>query len=133
MDYKQVRVFRKESHCRASFVRDLENVANVLMQSYIEDGKENGWGELVVDGSGEVITYRMSADWKNEPTYYCFSTRLSWTNKTTDDIHCAKFSYHQLLGMARAVHELGWKMVFDEKFRVYIKSVHNFWKRMDEV
>ena len=131
-DDKSVRVCRRQGTYNAVYAKDLEKNAQRLFDRYREEGARLGWGELFIDTSWTVYTYRASADWKNEPVRYTFDQRLSWKNAPkaydTTEALWARDNYVRLVGMADAAHELGLDIVFDEDFKVYVVGLHAIWQ-----
>lgn len=119
----------------AEFVNDILEKAQGLFNRYRSEGAEAGWGELAIDFSGMSYTYRRSAAWKDEPTYYTFEQSLKWTNKKfAQDESLTGFALRardnlvQLWGMADALYELGLSLVFDKDFKLHIFGAQKGWK-----
>ena len=131
-DEKGVRVFKRKAMLDASFVKDIEKKAQILLDAYRSRGKELGWGELSIDTSWTVYTYRASANWKDEPIRYTFDQRLKWENPPSSfadtDALFARDEYVRLVGMADAAYELGFHIVFDVDFKVYVVGTQFAWQ-----
>ena len=126
-----VRVCRLSLSIRAEFAKDLRDVAQRLLDSYRNLGKELGWGNLAIDTSWTVYTFRASANWKDEPVRYTFDQRLKWENPPSSFADTAALfardEYVKLVGMADAVHELGLDLVFDSEFKIYVMGASATW------
>ena len=129
--YDTCRVFREVAFCDAAYIDDLRKKAQNLMDDYIARGKEAGWGNLEIDHSWVIHTYRSSAAWKEEPTFYTMEQLLKWTDKNTDGVSEVFYNYLRLQGMASAVYELGMHIVFDKDFKIQVKGARCIWKRKD--
>lgn len=131
-DDKRVRVCKRRATFNGAFVKDLERKAQGLLDDYRREGKELGWGELKIDTSWTVYTYRASANWKDEPVRYTFQQRLAWDNSPATfgdtDALFARDRYVKLVGMADAAYELGLNIVFDKDFKVYVVGARFAWE-----
>ena len=128
-----IRVCRRVLSVNADYARDLEKAAQKIMDLYVREGKECGWGDLEIDRSGMTYTFRRSANWKDEPTLYTFGQRLSWSNQDGMDFgkqeHLwARDNLVRLHGMADAAHELGLDIVFDSDFKVHVMGASPSWE-----
>jgi hypothetical protein len=126
-----IRVCRLVKCVRGSFLEDLKERAQNLMNRYREEGRELGWGELEIDRSGTKYTFRSSAAWKDEPIRYTFAQPLRWTEEPLSIYSDAVLRTRDLLvtlcGMSQAVHELGLDLVFDSDFRIYLAGAYLEW------
>lgn len=130
-DRDRIRVCELVGTFPAKFVNDLNERAQALLDRYIAEGKEAGWGELGFNFDDVSRTYRRSANWKDEPTYYTVDQPLKWTNKKDEPITGfplrVRDNLVRLLGMADGVYELGVSIVFDEQFKIHVFGVDEKW------
>ena len=126
-----IRVCRLVKCVRGSFLDDLKERAQNLMNRYREEGRKLGWGELEIDRSGMEYTFRSSANWKDEPIRYTFSQPLRWTEERppiySDTVLRIRDLYARLIGMSEAVHELGVDLIFNDDFRIYLAGAFLEW------
>lgn len=126
-----IRVCRLVKCVRGSFLDDLKEKAQDLMNRYREEGRKLGWGELEIDHSGMDYTFRSSAAWKDEPIRYTFQQPLRWTRDRPaiypDEVIRTRDLLVTLCGMSQAIHELGLELVFDSDFRIYLAGAYLEW------
>ena len=126
-----VRVCRLSLSICAEFAKDLLDKAQRLLDAYRSRGKALGWGNLAIDKSWTVHTFRSSANWKEEPVRYTFDQRLKWENPPSSfadtEALFTRDKYVMLVGMADAVHELGLDIVFDSEFKIYVMGARETW------
>ena len=136
-DDRRLRICRRTGTFDAAYAKDLEAKAQELLDRYRAEGAKLGWGELYIDTSWTVYTYRASAAWKEQPTLYTFDQRLTWKNAPgaygDTDALWARDNYVRLVGMADAAHELGVDLVFDEGFKVRLVGLRADWKAEYEI
>ena len=127
-----IRVIKSVCTVPTAYLADLKRKAQESFDRYRLRGKECGWGELTIDKSWTIHTFRVSADWKNMPTLYTFEQSLKWSNgdgknfNDTDQLW-ARDEYVRLVGMADAAHELGFDIVFTEDFKIEVEGVRKTW------
>ena len=136
-----IRVCRLVLPVNAEYAKDLQKRAQGLMDRYIREGKEHGWGDLAIDRSGTTYTFRASANWKEDPILYTFDQRLSWSNPADIDLGKQEQLWTRdvlvkimtrdvlvkLIGMADAAHELGLDIVFDKDFKIHVMGANATW------
>lgn len=126
-----VRVCKLVKCVSGSFLDDLKEKAQNLMNRYREEGRKLGWGELEIDHSGMDYTFRSSAAWKDEPVRYTFSQPLRWTSDRPaiypEEVIRTRDLLVTLCGMSIAAHELGLDLVFDSEFRIHLSGACLEW------
>ena len=127
-----IRLCERVGYYAAGFADDLKAKAERLLTSYIEEGREAGWGDLEIDRSGMSYTFRRSAAWKDEPIYYTFNQPLKWTNPEKGEYTGMKLRARDnlvmLWGMADAAHEIGFDIVFDAELHIHVFGVRYMWR-----
>lgn len=116
----------------AHFKDDLLKKAQKLFDEYRKGGEFLGWGKCEIDRS-YTRSYRRSAAWKDEPTYYTFDQPLKWTDKDTNITYTGEAlrvrdNLVQLWGMSDALYELGLNLVFTKDFKLHIFGGETEWK-----
>lgn len=114
------------------FLTDTLKKAQNLFDEYRKGGEFLGWGKLEIDLSYSH-TYRRSAAWKDEPTYYNFDQALKWTDKNANitfegEALRVRDKLVQLWGMSDALYELGLSLVYTNDFKLHIFGVKKGWK-----
>lgn len=134
-DWRQddrIRLCKRVGYFPANYTKDLKVKAQELMDRYIAEGKECGWGDLEIDYSWATHTFRAGANWKEDETLYTFSQSMKWTNGMDGSLLSVKLRARdnlvQLWGMSKAVHELGLDLVFDKNFKIHLMGVRSMWK-----
>ena len=133
MDRDSVRVCRKTVTIPYSYIQDLCKVAQDLFDQYRKEGKCLGWGDLEIDKSGIIHTLRQSAAWKDEPTLYTIFQPIKWNGNRPNlsEMSCREHTVENFIiklhGMADAIWELGFNLVFDDDFKFQIKGAFGLW------
>lgn len=126
-----VRIFERIGTFNAAYRDDLKKLAQNLLDVYIAQGKELGFGELIVDTSWSTHCFRRSGNWKEEKIYYTFEQSIKWTNKEGKMPYNMRDKLVMLWGMADAAHELGLDIVYDKDFKIEVFGLRAMWKLVD--
>ena len=102
---------------QSKFLRDLEKKCDGIRADMMEQAKAVGWKFET------HVTYRASANWKDDPIHYAYvgdfgsiGKFVGWTKETHEQEagRNAQWNHERLIAIAEGIWELGFTLTFDK-------------------